>query len=96
LDEGSFSPAKTGVDNFGAGHFFGASKLTNILDQLPEILVAEKTFITAESDFRESAMLLPTDAKLLTVLAYGQNSAHESPRNRNCRARSRPSAFGNG
>jgi Ca-activated chloride channel homolog len=44
---------------------------------LGKLALSQKDFTTAESDLGKAATLRPTDAKLLTVLAYAQNSAHE-------------------
>jgi Ca-activated chloride channel homolog len=44
---------------------------------LGKLALSQKDFTTAETNLDKAATLRPTDAKLLTVLAYAQNSAHE-------------------
>jgi Ca-activated chloride channel family protein len=44
---------------------------------LGKLGLSQHDFTVAESSLEKAAALRPTDAKLLTVLAYSQNSAHE-------------------
>ena len=61
--------------------FEAAAKLDDKFAQsflnLGKLALAQKDFTAAETNFAKAAALRRTDAKILTILAYAQNGAHE-------------------
>ena len=52
-------------------------KFAQTFSNLGKLYLAQKDFVAAQSNLQKAASLRPTDAKLLTVLAYAQNGSHE-------------------